>query len=145
MLVTQIFRQKKAHRIITVSPDTLVSDAVETMKDEHIGALMVMDDDGALAGIISERDIVRALPEHAGATLGLSVGKLMTSPVVTCGPDAHVDDIMQTMTARHFRHMPVLEDGQLIGMISIGDVVKSRLDELETESTHLQNYIAGIE
>lgn len=145
MLVTQIFRQKAAHRIITVVPETTVGEAVELMKEEHIGALMVMGDDNALAGILSERDVVRALPDYGADLLGLPVGELMTSPVETCGPNAHVDEIMQTMTARHFRHMPVLDDGNLIGMISIGDVVKSRLDELETESIHMHNYIAGIE
>ena len=145
MLVTQIFKQKSAHRIITVPPDMTVSDAVELMKEEHIGALMVMSDDGKLAGILSERDVVRALPDHGANLLTLPVEKLMTSPVETCGPTAHVDEVMQTMTARHFRHLPVIDDGKIIGMISIGDVVKSRLDELETESVHLQNYIAGIE
>lgn len=145
MLVTQIFRQKEAHRIITVAPESAVGQAVELMKEEHIGALMVMDDAGALAGILSERDVVRALPDYGIDLLDLPVERLMTSPVETCGPTAHVDEIMQTMTARHFRHLPVLEDGKLLGMISIGDVVKSRLDELETESVHLQNYIAGIE
>lgn len=145
MLVTQIFRQKEAHRIITLTPESPVSQAVELMKEEHIGALMVMDDAGELCGILSERDVVRALPDHGADLLGLPVERLMTSPVETCGPTAHVDEIMQIMTARHFRHLPVLEDGKLIGMISIGDVVKSRLDELETESLHLQNYIAGIE
>ena len=145
MLVAQIFRQKTAHRIVTVAPDATIVDAVEVMKEEHIGALMVMGDGGALVGILSERDIVRALPEYGGGFLGLLVKELMTSPVVTCGSEAHVDEIMQTMTTRHFRHMPVLEDGRLIGMISIGDVVKSRLDELESESVHMHNYIAGIE
>ena len=75
----------------------------------------------------------------------LSVEQLMTRSVATCGPDAHVHQIMQEMTKGHFRHMPVLEDGKLIGMISIGDVVKSRLDELETEGAHLRNFIAGAE
>ena len=145
MLVTQIFRQKTAHQIITIPPDMTVVDAVELMREEHIGALMVMSDDAELAGILSERDIVRALPDYGADLMDVPVERLMTSPVETCGPSAHVDEVMQTMTARHFRHLPVLDDGKLIGMISIGDVVKSRLDELETESVHMHNYIAGIE
>ncbi len=106
---------------------------------------MVIVDDGALAGILSERDIVRAIPEYGGELLDLTVSHLMTHSVVTCGPEGHVHQIMKTMTAKHFRHMPVLEDGELIGMISIGDVVKSRLDELEYEEAHMRNFIAGIE
>ena len=145
MLVTQIFRQKKAHRIVTIGPETTVAEAAIILKEEHIGALMVTGDDGALAGIISERDIVRAIPEYGGELFDLAVGRLMTHPVVTCNPKGLVHQIMKTMTANHFRHMPVLEDGKLIGMISIGDVVKSRVDELEDEEAHMRNFIAGVE
>ena len=145
MLVTQMFRQKKAHRIVTIGPETVVAEAAKILKEEHIGALMVTGDDGALAGIISERDIVRAIPEYGGELFDLAVGRLMTHPVVTCSPKGRVHQIMKTMTAKHFRHMPVLEDGKLIGMISIGDVVKSRVDELEDEEAHMRNFIAGVE
>jgi CBS domain-containing protein len=145
MLVTQIFRQKKAHRIVTIGPETTVAEAANILKEEHIGALMVTGDDGALAGIISERDIVRAIPEYGGELFDLAVSRLMTHPVVTCNPKGRVHQIMKTMTANHFRHMPVLEDGKLIGMISIGDVVKSRVDELEDEEAHMRNFIAGVE
>ncbi len=145
MLVTQMFRQKKAHRIVTIGPETVVSEAAKIQKEEHIGALMVMGDDGALVGIISERDIVRAIPEYGGELFDLAVSRLMTHPVMTCNPKGRVHEIMKTMTANHFRHMPVLEDGKLIGMISIGDVVKSRVDELEDEETHMRNFIAGVE
>ncbi len=145
MLVTQMFKQKKAHRIVTIGPETTVPEAARILKEEHIGALMIMGDDGALVGIMSERDIVCAIPKYGADFLSLSVEQLMTRSVATCGPDAHVHQIMQEMTKGHFRHMPVLEDGKLIGMISIGDVVKSRLDELETEGAHLRNFIAGAE
>ena len=144
MLVTQMFKQKKAHRIITIRLETTVQEAAEILQQEHIGALMIMRD-GALIGIMSERDIVRAIPKYGADFLSLTVEQLMTRSVVTCGPDARVHQIMQKMTEGHFRHMPVLEDGKLIGMISIGDVVKSRLDELETEGAHLRNFIAGAE
>ncbi len=145
MLVTQMFKQKKAHRIITIRPETTVPEAARILKEEHIGALMIMGDDGTLVGIMSERDIVRAIPEHGADLFSLRVEQLMTRSVVTCGPDARVHQIMEKMTAGHFRHMPVLEDGNLIGMISIGDVVKTRLDELETEGAHMRNFIAGVE
>ncbi len=145
MYVTQMFKQKKAHRIVTIRPETIVPEAATILKEEHIGALMVTGNDGALTGIISERDIVRAIPEYGADVLSLSVAHLMTRSVVTCGPDARVHEIMRKMTERHFRHLPVLENGKLIGMISIGDVVKSRLDELETEGAHMRNFIAGVE
>ncbi len=144
MLVTQMFKQKMAHRIVTIRLETTVQEAAEILQQEHIGALMIMRD-GALIGIMSERDIVRAIPKYGADFLSLSVEQLMTRSVVTCGPDARVHQIMQKMTEGHFRHMPVLEDGKLIGMISIGDVVKTRLDELETEGAHMRNFIAGIE
>ncbi len=145
MLVTQMFDRKKAHRIVTIRPETVVSEAAKILKEEHIGALMVTGDDGALAGILSERDIVRAIPEYGREFLDLTVGRLMTHAVVTCSPNGRVHQIMKTMTAKHFRHMPVIEDGKLIGMISIGDVVKSRVDELEDEEAHMRNFIAGVE
>ena len=144
MLVTQMFKQKKAHRIITIRLETTVQEAAEILQQEHIGALMIMRD-GALIGIMSERDIVRAIPKYGADFLSLTVEQLMTRSVVTCGPDARVHQIMKKMTEGHFRHMPVLEDGKLIGMISIGDVVKTRLDELETEGAHMRNFIAGVE
>jgi len=144
MLVTQMFKQKKAHRIITIRLETTVQEAAKILQQEHIGALMIMRD-GALIGIMSERDIVRAIPKYGADFLSLTVEQLMTRSVVTCGPDARVHQIMQKMTEGHFRHMPVLEDGKLIGMISIGDVVKTRLDELETEGAHMRNFIAGVE
>ena len=143
MLVTQIFKQKAAHRIVTVRPDLSVSEAVTLLKEQHIGALMVTGDDGALTGILSERDVVRAMPEHGAALFDLPISRLMTSPVVTCAPDDRVHQIMKKMTDGHFRHMPVIGDGKLVGMISIGDVVKSRLDELETETSQLRDYIAS--
>ncbi len=145
MLVTQMFKQKKAHRIVTIRPETTVLEAAKILQEEHIGALMIRGDNSALVGIMSERDIVRAIPKYGADLFSLSVEQLMTRSVVTCGPNARVHQIMQEMTHGHFRHMPVLEDGELIGMISIGDVVKSRLDELETEGEHMRNFIAGKE
>lgn len=141
MFVTQMFKQKKAHRIVTIPPETTVPEAARILKQEHIGALMITGDDDALVGIMSERDIVRAIPKYGADFLNLSVERLMTRSVVTCGPDARVHQIMKKMTEGHFRHMPVLEDGKLIGMISIGDVVKNRIEETEMEARALRDYV----
>ncbi len=142
MLVSRIFKEK-GDRLVTARPDDTIATAAETLKRERIGALMVMDERGELAGIISERDIVRAMPEHGPELFGLSVDKLMTREVVTCGPGDRVHEIMKNMTSGRFRHMPVIDDGKLVGIISIGDVVKSRLQELETETSQLRDYIVG--
>ena len=142
MLVKQIFKQKD-NRIITVAPGDTVATAAEVLKRENIGAVMVSGSDGALSGILSERDIVRALPEHGPEIFALSVEQLMTRDVVTCSSEDRINDLMKKMTAGRFRHLPVLDDGRLTGIISIGDVVKSRLEELEAEASQLRDYIAS--
>jgi len=142
MLVSQIFKDK-GDRLVTARPDDTIAIAAETLKREQIGAVMVVDERGELAGILSERDIVRAMPEHGPEVFGLPVEKLMTREVVTCGPGDQVHEIMKNMTSGRFRHIPVKDDGKLVGIISIGDVVKSRLQELETETSQLRDYIVG--
>ena len=142
MLVKQIFKQKD-NRIITVQPGDTVATATEVLKRENIGAVMVGGTDGALSGILSERDIVRAMPEHGPDIFKLTVEQLMTRDVVTCSSDDRVNDLMKKMTAGRFRHLPVVDDGSLTGIISIGDVVKSRLEELEAEASQLRDYIAS--
>jgi CBS domain-containing protein len=142
MLVSQIFKDK-GDRIVTARPDDTIATAVEILKRERIGAVMVLDAAGALAGILSERDIVRAMPEHGPGLFDLPVERLMTREVVTCGPEDRVHEIMKNMTAGRFRHMPVKDGGKLVGIISIGDVVKNRLQELETETSQLRDYIVG--
>lgn len=142
MLVKQIFKQKD-NRIITVQPGDTVATATEVLKRENIGAVMVGGPDGALSGILSERDIVRAMPEHGPDIFKLTVEQLMTRDVVTCSSDDRVNDLMKKMTAGRFRHLPVVDNGSLTGIISIGDVVKSRLEELEAEASQLRDYIAS--
>jgi CBS domain-containing protein len=142
MLVKRIFKMK-GDRIITVSPDITIAEAAEILKRENIGAVMVLGGDRSLAGILSERDIVRAIPEHGPALFGLRVDALMTREVVTCSAEDRVHDLMKKMTTGRFRHMPVLDGDDLIGIISIGDVVKSRLEELEAEASQLRDYIAS--
>lgn len=142
MLVKQIFKSKD-DRIITVQPGDTVATAAEILKRENIGALMVSGPDGELAGILSERDIVRAMPEHGPDLFALTVEQLMTRDVITCSSEDRVHDLMKKMTTGRFRHMPVVDGGNLAGIISIGDLVKSRLEELETETSQLRDYIAS--
>ena len=141
MLVSNIFRQK-GDQVITVRPEATIAEATDILKQEHIGALIVMGDDGALAGILSERDIVRAMPGHGRETVELRVEQLMTRTVVTCSPGDHVHEIMKMMTDGPFRHLPVVSEGKILGIISIGDVVKSRLDELEFETSQMRDFIS---
>ena len=142
MLVKQIFKQKD-DRIITVQPGDTVATAADVLKRENIGAVMVSGPDGALSGILSERDIVRAMPEHGPDIFKITVEQLMTRDVITCSSADRVNDLMKKMTAGRFRHLPVVDDGGLTGIISIGDVVKSRLEELEAEASQLRDYIAS--
>ena len=134
---------EKGDRVATVRSDATIASVVRLLKLERIGALVVSDDGSAISGIISERDIVRGLAEHGEALLDMTVAEIMTSAVKTCRPDAKVTDVMTEMTRGRFRHMPVVEGGKLSGIISIGDVVKNRLEELETETHVLRDFIVG--
>jgi CBS domain-containing protein len=142
MLVKQIFKQKDS-RIVTVEPSDTVATAAEVLKRENIGAVMVQKPGGDLSGILSERDIVRAIPQYGPDVFSMSVEQLMTRNVVTCSSEERVHDLMVKMTAGRFRHVPVVDDGKLAGIISIGDVVKNRLEELEAETSRLRDYIAS--
>ncbi len=108
----------------------------------RIGAVLVVDADGGIAGILSERDLVRGLPRHGKMILEKTVGELMTSPVITCSSKDPVAAIEGLMTSNRFRHVPVVDDGRLVGMISIGDVVKNRIEEAQAEVDALRRYIA---
>jgi CBS domain-containing protein len=133
----------KGGKVVTARSDTTVETAIRMLKLEGIGALVVSDDGGKILGILSERDIVRALVEHGGDLMTMPVSKLMTRAVKTCAPDANIQEVMSEMTRSRIRHLPVVENGKLCGIISIGDVVKNRLEELETETTVLRDYIGG--
>ena len=145
--ISDILRHKNTHSdtsarggTVTVAPDSTIADLASTLTDNHIGAAVVLDR-GAVAGIVSERDIVRHLAH--GGVLDRPVSEIMTTDVVTCGRDDALEQIAQTMTERRIRHMPVLDDGQLVGIVSIGDVVSSRIRQLEQERTQLEQYVAG--
>ncbi len=140
MQVSAILKEK-GHRLVTVSPDHTISDVTRTLASERIGAVVVIDDGGEVVGILSERDIVRGLSESGASLLNGRVAELMTKSVVTCTPDSKIDQLMHDMTNHRIRHLPVIDNGRLAGLISIGDVVKVRLDELENESTMLRDYI----
>ena len=132
----------KGREVVAVKPGESVAAAAETLHRRRIGAALVLDEDGAVAGVISERDIVRGLATRGGVVLGMKVSELMTSEVQTCEPGDAVDRIMAVMTDRRVRHLPVMRNGQLVGVISIGDVVKHRLAEIEHEAQSLREYIA---
>lgn len=142
MQVRHILRDK-GREVVTISGDAMLSEAARLLARRHIGAVVVNDRDGGLAGILSERDIVRAVAEHSVAALGQNVNRYMTRAIATCCETDTVDELMETMTHGRFRHIPVVEDDRLCGIISIGDVVKTRIAETVREAETLREYIAA--
>lgn len=141
MLADQILERKGRH-VATITPDATVRAAAEALAAANIGALVVSADGSSLAGIVSERDIVRRLASDGPALLDRPVADLMEADVHTCAGSDNVHQLMQLMTEHRIRHLPVVVEGALTGIISIGDVVKHRLDELEDEANQLKRYIA---
>jgi CBS domain-containing protein len=135
--------RSKGRAVATIRPDDTIGAAVEALVSGNIGALVASEDGETVDGIISERDIVHALARHGDTLLGQSVAEVMTRPVVTCDPTESVAELMAEMTNRRIRHLPVVRDGRLCGIVSIGDVVKNRLDEIEYEARSLRSFIAG--
>ena len=131
----------KGRRIETIRPEASLADAIDLLSAKGIGAVVVTDTNGTVCGILSERDIVRALARHRDA-LSSRCAQHMTAHVVTCTPDMMIGEVMEEMTRGRFRHMPVIEHGKLIGIVSIGDVVKHRLEDIEAESRAMRDYIA---
>ena len=142
MNVETILRAKGSS-VATIRPDETVGVAVQQLIDRNIGALVVSNDGDSVDGIISERDIVHGLADHGTALLSLKVAEMMTRRVATCELSDSVDQLMAEMTNRRIRHFPVVQDGRLRGIVSIGDVVKNRLDEVEYEARSLRSFIAG--
>lgn len=144
MIVSQILSSKAVSGILTLGSDASVAKAAGIMSEKRIGTIVVSDDGGATAaGILSERDIVRELGKRGVSCMAETVGAMMTSKLITCGPSDTSDAILGKMTEGRFRHMPVLEDGKLVGLISIGDVVKARLSELAMERDALEGMVMG--
>ncbi len=133
----------KGSNIVSVTPASQISDVAHTLREHRIGAVLVLSDDGAIAGMLSERDIVRGVAEHGNHCLTMSAGDLMTRSVVTCGPDDSVDRVMALMTEHRIRHLPVTDAGGLVGIISIGDVVKHKIEQIEAEAKEMRDYIQG--
>ncbi len=142
MLADQIL-ERKGRDVATIAPDATVRAAVEALAAANVGALVVSPDGTSLEGIVSERDIVRRLAADGPDLLDQPVSALMQAQVHTCTGADHVDQLMHLMSQHRIRHLPVVADGALAGIISIGDVVKTRVDELETEKEQLVDYIRG--
>ncbi len=131
----------KGGDVISIEPTATLETAVKTLTKHKIGALLVLGPDRRMIGILSERDVVRVLGEQGAGALTKPLSQVMTRKVVTCGPTETVGTIMERMTTGKFRHVPVIEQDQVVGIISIGDVVKHRLHEMEQESAALRDYI----
>jgi len=140
MRISDVLSSKPSGQVVTIPPDATVRDLLSLLAEHNIGAVVVSGDSRAVDGIVSERDVVRRLHED-DAVLDGAVSAIMTSDVRTCEPDTPVDDLRVMMTERRIRHVPVVSDGALKGIISIGDVVKSSLDQLQFERDQLDSYV----
>lgn len=140
MKINDVIRGKPSQAVVTISPDASVRELIALLAEHNVGALVVSDDGDRVSGIVSERDVVRHL--HADeSVLDTPVRQIMTADVRTCAGEDALTDLMQTMTEHRIRHVPVVADGRLTGIISIGDVVKSRIGELEFERDQLDHYV----
>ena len=142
MKVSQLLRGKTG-AVATVSAQTPIPEIIDMLKARGIGAVVVVNEDGGIAGILSERDIVSAMAEVRADVLNQHARDLMTAPVQTCRPGHDITWVMRTMTERRFRHIPVVDQGKMVGIVSIGDAVKARIQELEEEAQALKSFIAG--
>jgi len=133
----------KGPAVVTIGPGAAVADVVASLAQHRIGALVVTSDGRTIEGIVSERDVVKALNTFGAELLHMAVREIMTADVHTCVPADEVRSLARTMTERRFRHMPVVVDGALSGIVTIGDIVKGRVDELETEHEQLMDYISS--
>ncbi len=143
MKIRDVLNAKPSRALVSVAPGTGIRDVLNTLAAEKIGTVVVSPDGKAVAGILSERDIVRAMARTGAEVLNGTVDEFMTANVITCAPDEPLDGVLATMTDGRFRHMPVVEDGALIGLITLGDAVKARLDELAYESDAMKDMIMG--
>lgn len=143
MHVSQILKSKAEQAVVTIAPGSTVAAAAELLSSRRIGAVIVSPDGRRVAGILSERDIVRELGRRGPACLSDTVDKIMTARIVSCRKDERANDVLQKMTDGRFRHMPVMEGEEMVGLISIGDVVKARLSELAMERDALEGMVKG--
>jgi CBS domain-containing protein len=141
MIVNRIL-SLKGREVATIDPGRTLSEAAKVLAERRIGALLIVDGQRPVAGIISERDIVRAVAHHGAKALEEPVSRFMTEKVLTCTGETPIPHVMELMTQQKFRHVPVVEGGRLVGIVSIGDVVKERLEEVEAEAEAIKEYIA---
>jgi CBS domain-containing protein len=139
MRIADVLRNKGA-AVVTINPDARVTELLAGLARHNIGAMVVVGPDGVV-GIVTERDVVRELHTHGASVLSRPVAKIMTAAIASCSKTDTVDSISVLMTEKRVRHVPVLDNGKLIGIVSIGDVVKTRIEELEAEHQQLQSYI----
>ncbi|HYZ63204.1 MAG TPA: CBS domain-containing protein [Acetobacteraceae bacterium] len=142
MMISGILKHK-GHALISVTPDMTIGEVAQVLGSRRIGAVLVLDAAEQLLGILSERDIVASLAEYGAAALDMTAAQLMTSEVQTATPGTSVNEAMSMMTDGRFRHIPVVENGRLVGLVSIGDVVKAKIGEAEQEVDSLRAYVAG--
>jgi CBS domain-containing protein len=140
MRIGDVLQAKTSHGVVTIAPDAGVRELVARLDEHNVGALIVSTDGSTVEGIVSERDVVRHL-HRDGTVINNTVRAIMTTTVETCDEDTSVDELMKTMTERRVRHVPVVREGVLVGIISIGDVVKHRIDRLEFERDQLDSYV----
>ena len=141
MRIREIVAAKPSQGVVTVSPQATVKDLLALLAENNVGALVVSNDGSSVDGIVSERDVVRRLHENPDL-LSAEVATIMTASVHTCDPDSDLDDMMGVMTERRIRHVPVVADGELVGIVSIGDVVKHKISSLQFERDQLDSYVS---
>jgi CBS domain-containing protein len=140
MRINQVLQGKQLRDVVTISPDAGVRELIATLAEHNIGALIVSADGTSLDGIVSERDVVRRMHSD-GTVIDNTVGAIMTDIVKTCSPEDTLDDVMMVMTEGRFRHIPVCDEDRLVGIVSIGDLVKHKIDQLQFERDQLDSYV----
>jgi CBS domain-containing protein len=141
MFVSDILAEKGS-LVFSATPQATVAQVAEQLSTRRVGSVLVLQDNEVI-GVVSERDLVRAMARHGGAALDMEAREVMTTDVVTCDPDNTIEQVMATMTRGRFRHLPVMRHGELLGLVSIGDVVKARLTETQVEAEALKAYIVA--
>jgi len=140
MKIVEVLNAKPEVGVVTINPDAGVRELIALLAEHNVGALIVSVDGDSVDGIVSERDVVRHL-HHDGTVINNTVRAIMTEVVETCGPASTIDELMEVMTRRRIRHVPVVDDGKLVGIVSIGDVVKHKMSQLEFERDQLDSYV----
>jgi CBS domain-containing protein len=140
MRISEVLRTKQLQDVVTITPDAGVRELIATLAEHNIGALVVSADGKKMDGIVSERDVVRRMHSD-GTVIDNTVGGIMTEVVKTCSPDDNLDEVMMVMTEGRFRHIPVCEGERLVGIVSIGDLVKHKIDQLQFERDQLDSYV----